>query len=62
MFEFQDSASMASKDMQKEKRGKQEQSPNNNYSLCGLNLGVARLRDILENIPSAVLIVEKTRR
>ena len=38
---------------------KEDNSLRTCYSPCALNLDEARLRDILENIPSAVMVVEK---
>ena len=47
----------------KTKKAKINVKPDNSlrirYSPCALNFGVERLRDILENIPSAVVVVEK---
>jgi hypothetical protein len=36
-----------------------DNSLKNSYSRCALILDEVRLRDILENIPSAVMVVEK---
>jgi len=59
MVEFQDSASV---ELKKEKPNiivKEDNSLRTCYSRCALNLDEARLRDILENIPSAVMVFEK---
>jgi PAS domain S-box-containing protein len=58
MVEFQDSASIEPK-KEKPPRIVKEDSLRTCYSPCALNLDEARLRDILENIPSAVMVVEK---
>jgi PAS domain S-box-containing protein len=59
MVEFQDSSSVESKKENFRSKDKIDNSLITIYSPCALELNEERLRDILENIPSAVVVVEK---
>jgi len=59
MVELQDSTKIVSKKKKRNIVAKEDNSLRTRYSTCALNLHEERLRDILENIPSAVIVVEK---
>ena len=55
MVELQDSTNIEPKKEKPNLNVKEDNSLRTGYSSCALNLDEDRLRDILENIPSAVI-------